>query len=82
MDQTEKYFENFIDLFSHPGWKQYVEETQAYFDEANNLMGAGSAEEFWFNKGRSQELLNTINFELQTRNILEDMERERENSDA
>ena len=31
----ESYYENYLDLFLHDGWKQFVEESQQLIDSYN-----------------------------------------------
>lgn len=32
INMTDNYFDNYLDLFQHPGWKQLMQETQEVFD--------------------------------------------------
>jgi hypothetical protein len=32
---TPKYFENYLDLFLHPGWKQFMEEIKEGLENIN-----------------------------------------------
>lgn len=74
--ETEQYYENFLDLFSHPGWKQYISECEEYLQEVDSITACNSADEFWFNKGRVFEYLNTVQFEETCRRVIDEASEE------
>ena len=68
----EKYYENYLDLFLHEGWKQFVEEAT---ELANSYVIEDIKDEkdLFFVKGQRSSLLNIIRFETGIRNAI-DME--------
>lgn len=74
--ETQEYYDLFFDLFTHPGWKQYVKEAGEYLEELDTLSNYNTANDFFYNKGRVSELKSTVSFETATRNAYEDMNEE------
>lgn len=72
--ENEKYYENYLDLFLHPGWKQFVEEAQDLLD-AFEIEDIKDEIDLAFVKGQRNSLLNITRFETGIRNAI-DMESE------
>ena len=77
---TSKYFDNYLDLFQHPGWKQFVEEAE----EVNGTLSYDSCKElreFLQVQAAKQQLAKIINFENLIRLSLEQSEESEAESD-
>ena len=72
--ENEKYYENYLDLFLHAGWKQFVEEAQDLLD-AFEIEDIKDEIDLAFVKGQRNSLLNITRFETGIRNAI-DMESE------
>ncbi len=72
--ENEKYYENYLDLFLHPGWKQFVEEAQELLDSFE-IEDIKDEINLAFIKGQRSSLLNITRFEIGIKNAI-DMESE------
>jgi hypothetical protein len=70
--EEEKYYENYLDLFLHPGWKQFVEEAQETLD-THIIEDIKSEKELFHLQGQRTALLNIVRFETGIKNAF-DME--------
>jgi len=70
----ESYYENYLDLFLHDGWKQFVEESQQLID-SYNIEEIKNEQDLFFVKGQLNILTNVTRFETAIRNAI-DMESE------
>lgn len=74
-----KYFEVYLDLFQHPGWKQLVEDTQETL-KGYDYDNCKDYEQFLKVKSAREQLLRIINFEDRIRVFMEQQKYELENS--
>ena len=72
--EEEKYYEHYLDLFLHPGWKQFVEEAQETLD-THIIEDVKSEKELFLLQGQRIALLNIVRFETGIKNAF-DMESE------
>ena len=72
--EDDKYYENYLDLFLHDGWKQFVEESQQLVD-SYNIEEIKNEQDLFFVKGQLNILTNVTRFETAIRNAI-DMESE------
>ena len=72
--EDEKYYENYLDLFLHAGWKQFVEEAEELLD-SYVIEDIKDEIDLAFVKGQRSSLLNITRFETGIRNAI-DMESE------
>ena len=70
----ESYYENYLDLFLHDGWKQFVEESQQLID-SYNIEEIKNEQDLFFVKGQLNILTNVTRFETGIKNAI-DMESE------
>lgn len=70
--EEEKYYENYLDLFLHPGWKQFVAEAQELVD-SYQIEDIKDELDLFFVKGQRNSLLNVVRFETGIKNAY-DME--------
>lgn len=72
MAVSDEYYNNFIDMFTTPGWKQLVEDTQGTIEvlEKRALYTALTMEQFHQLKGRLLQLITLRDFEQSVRSLL------------
>lgn len=68
--EDEQYYENYLDLFLHPGWKQFVQESQDILD-SQNIDEIKDEKDLYLLQGRRQTLLNVTHFEVGIKNAFE-----------
>ena len=72
--EETKYFEHYLELFLHPGWKQFVEEAQETLNTFT-IEDIKSEQELFHIQGKRTSLLNIVRFETGIKNAF-DMESE------
>ena len=50
--EQQKAFETRLDMFSHPGWKDFIEELGEFIDVIDTVNGIKSMEELFIRKGK------------------------------
>ncbi len=68
--EDEKYYENYLDLFLHEGWKQFVEEAQELLD-SYVIEDIKDEIDLAFVKGQRSSLLNITRFQTGIKNAIE-----------
>lgn len=68
--EDEKYYENYLDLFLHAGWKQFVNEAQELLD-AYVIEEIKDEIDLAFVKGQRSSLLNITRFQTGIKNAIE-----------
>lgn len=68
----DKYYENYLDLFLHPGWQQFVEEAQETLNN-HHIEDIKGEKELFHLQGQRTALLNIVRFETGIKNAF-DME--------
>ena len=68
--EDEKYYENYLDLFLHAGWKQFVEEAEELLD-SYVIEDIKDEIDLAFVKGQRSSLLNLTRFETGIKNAIE-----------
>ena len=68
--EDEKYYENYLDLFLHAGWKQFVEEAEELLD-SYVIEDIKDEIDLAFVKGQRSSLLNITRFETGIKNAIE-----------
>jgi len=59
---TSKYFDNYYDLFSHPGWKQLIDNLKANLKVAEDISYLKTLENLYEAKGAKKVLEQIINY--------------------
>lgn len=72
--EDNSYYDNYLGLFIHPGWQQFVNEAQELLD-AFSIEDIKNEQELYFVKGQRNALLNITRFETGIKNAI-DMESE------
>lgn len=70
--EDEKYYETYFDLFLHPGWKQFVEESQELLD-SHSIEDIKDDIDLAYLKGQRCSLLNITRFETGIKNAFEEI---------
>ena len=68
--ENEKYYENYLDLFLHEGWKQFVEEAEELLD-SYVIEDIKDEIDLAFVKGQRSSLLNITRFQTGIKNAIE-----------
>jgi len=68
--EDEKYYENYLDLFLHSGWKQFVAEAEELLD-SYVIEEIKDDIDLSFVKGQRSSLLNITRFETGIKNAIE-----------
>jgi hypothetical protein len=75
--ELQDYFENRFTTMASPGWKDFIEDTQALYDVYEQVNTVNSVEELYKRKGQLdilQWVLNLKNVSEQTYKELQDEE--------
>lgn len=68
--EDDKYYDNYLDLFLHDGWKQFIEESEQLLD-SYKIEDIKNEQDLFFTKGQVNILTNITRFETAIRNALE-----------
>ena len=60
---AQQYFNDFMDLFASPGWKQFVEEVESMKVLANSVEATADANDLFFRKGQLQVINSILSLE-------------------
>ena len=82
VNDSEKYYEAFLDMFVTQGWKQLKDEFANNIATLANVEAVKGNDDLFFKKGQLNILANMINFETTVELAMQQMNEEAENSDA
>ena len=68
--EDEKYYEQYLSMFLHPGWKQFVEEAEDLLD-SHDIDDIKDEKELHLLQGQRKTLLSIVNFELGIKNAFD-----------
>lgn len=71
--EQEKYYENYFEMFSTKGWKQFVSDMKDEISDAHKKAFDGSEENFWMIKGSTEYGERVANFETILRSTYDHM---------
>lgn len=60
--ETQDLFENYFDLFSRPGWKQFVDNLEVNLQSVSRLDDIKTTEDLYRAKGAREVLSRIVNF--------------------
>jgi hypothetical protein len=60
---AQQYFNDFMDLWPTPGWKQFIEEVESMKVLANSVEATADANDLFFRKGQLQVINSILNLE-------------------
>lgn len=69
--ELESYYDNFIDLFSLPGWKQLQEQLEATEANLNQIRTIKDHRDLDFRQGQMDVLVTLLSFEASIRQTIE-----------
>ena len=78
---TNNYFDNYLDLFQHPGWKQLMQETQEVFDTLH-YENCKEHKDFLSVQATRQQLQKLLRFEELIRLSLQQLDEEKDDDDT
>jgi hypothetical protein len=78
---SNQYFDNYLDLFQHPGWRQLMQETQEVFD-ATNYDNCKEHKDFLTIQANRQQLEKLLKFEDLIKLSLQQLEEETNDNDT
>ena len=70
--EESEYYDNYFDLFMHPGWKQFVEDSQESLD-SQRIEDLKTEKDLFYAQGQRSVLLNTVRFEDGIKNAFEEL---------
>jgi len=70
--EESEYYDNYFDLFMHPGWKQFVEDSQESLD-SQRIEDLKTEKDLFYVQGQRSVLLNTVRFEDGIKNAFEEL---------
>jgi hypothetical protein len=65
---TEKYFDDYFDLFVTKGWKAFIDDMGSNLDTISSITNIADAKELHYKQGQVNIINAIINFELVIRN--------------
>lgn len=57
--ELQKYYENQFDIFSHPGWKDLLEDLEELYKAVSDISTVENIETLYYRKGQ-MDILNLI----------------------
>ena len=70
--EESEYYDNYFDLFMHPGWKQFVEDSQESLD-SQRIEDLKTEKDLFYVQGQRSVLLNTVRFADGIKNAFEEL---------
>ena len=72
---TEQYYEQLLDLFLHPGWKQFQQDFEESFDllEKTARKDCPTNDQWQYRRGQLEQLDRVITFEQLIRAAYDDL---------
>jgi len=70
--ELQDYFESYLDLFLHKGWKEFVEDITGTEETLRDVVTCKTEKELYFRQGQLAIIANILNFENGIRNSYED----------
>lgn len=60
----QKYYETYFDLFSSPGWKQYIKDVEDNRTLMSDVLSIKDGNDLYYRKGTLETLDRILNFEF------------------
>lgn len=73
--ETQKYFDDYLDLFGHPGWKRFMEDlSESLVNDQKTAVQRCDTTEKWFEeRGLQAKTMKLLTFETLIRNKYEQL---------
>lgn len=78
--EDKDMFDDYFELFNHPGWKRLMVDLQNNLEAVDTLRGVADEKMLYRNQGKVEVLENLIHLKVYIENLYEDMTKE-ENPD-
>ena len=72
----QNYYENLLDLFTTPGWKQYIEDISDNMEILQDITTIQDEKQFWHRRGQLEAVSRIIQYESSIKNSYEDFEKD------
>jgi hypothetical protein len=72
----QDYYENLLDLFTTPGWKQFVEDISDNMEMLQDITTIQDEKQFWHRRGQLEAVSRIIQYESSIKNSYEDFEKD------
>jgi hypothetical protein len=72
----QNYYENLLDLFTTPGWKQYIEDISDNMEMLQDITTIQDEKQFWHRRGQLEAVSRIIQYESSIKNSYEDFEKD------
>ena len=72
---TQEYYDNYLDLFAHPGWIQFIDElrTSLEQDMKTSVSRCDTGEKWMEERGSQSKVLRVLGFENAIKNALDSL---------
>lgn len=80
--ETQKYFEDYLDLFVQPGWQKFIKDLQSSLDsDQKSAVSRCDTDQKWFEeRGAQAKTLRILNFETMIVNNYDNLKAQAEDT--
>jgi len=74
--EISTYYENLLDLFTHKGWSQFIEDIEGNAEMLRDIMTIKDEQGFWYRRGQLEAVQRILSYESTIKDSYEDFERQ------
>lgn len=74
--ELQTYYENLLELFVSPGWKQFIEDIEDNKEVLQDINSINDEKQFWFRRGQLEAVSRILSYESSIKDSYEDFERD------
>ena len=74
--ELQEYYENLLDLFTHKGWGQFIEDIEGNAEMLRDIMTIKDEQGFWYRRGQVEAVQRILSYESTIKDSYEDFERQ------
>jgi cellobiose phosphorylase len=74
--ELQEYYENLLDLFTHKGWSQFIEDIEGNAEMLRDIMTIKDEQGFWYRRGQVEAVQRILSYESTIKDSYEDFERQ------
>ena len=74
--ELQEYYENLLDLFTHNGWRQFIEDIEGNAEMLRDIMTIKDEQGFWYRRGQLEAVQRILSYEETIKDSYEDFERD------
>jgi cellobiose phosphorylase len=74
--ELQEYYENLLDLFTHKGWSQFIEDIEGNAEMLRDIMTIKDEQGFWYRRGQLEAVQRILSYESTIKDSYEDFERQ------